>query len=71
VADTVLPNVLRFTPGTTARWDPWHDIQNGKGLFEQSSDSFNMLALNDDVSTGLSQPGAIADYFPYLAPPLD
>ena len=70
VADTVLPNVLRYTPGTTAQWDPWHGIRNGKGLFEQSSDSFNMLVLNDDVSTGLTQPGAITDHFPYLAEPL-
>ena len=70
VADTVLPNVLRYTPGTTARWDPWHGIRNGKGLFEQSSDSFNMLVLNDDVSTRLTQAGAITDFFPYLAEPL-
>lgn len=70
VADTVLPNVLRFTPGTTARWDPWHGIQNGKGLFEQSSDNFNMLVLNDDVSTRLKQAGDISPYFPYLAEPV-
>ena len=71
VADTVLPNVLRYTPGTTARWDPWHGIQNGKGLFEQSSDNFNMLVLNDGTATtGLKQAGAITPYFPYLAEPL-
>jgi hypothetical protein len=71
VADTILPNVLRFTPGTTARWDPWHGIQNGKGLFEQSSDTFNMLVLNDGTaSTGLTQPAQLLDHFPYLAPPL-
>jgi hypothetical protein len=70
VADTMLPNVLRYTPGTTARWDPWHGIQNGKGLLEQSSDSFNQLCLNDDVTTGLTQPGQLLDHFPYLAPPL-
>jgi hypothetical protein len=61
---------LRYTPGTTARWDPWNGIQNGKGLREQSSDSFNMLALNDNVTTGLTQPGKLLDHFPYLAPPL-
>jgi hypothetical protein len=70
VADTVLPNVLRYTPGTIARWDPWNGIRNGKGLFEQSSDSFNVLALNDNVTTGLKQAGAITPYFPYLAEPL-
>jgi hypothetical protein len=71
VADTILPNVLRYTPGTTARWDPWGGIHNGKGLLEQSSDSFNMLALNDGTATtGLTQPAQLLDHFPYLVPPL-
>jgi hypothetical protein len=71
VADTLLPNVLRFTPGTTARWDPWHGIQNGKGLYEQSSDTFNMLVLNDGTaSTHLTQQEQLLDHFPYLVPPL-
>jgi hypothetical protein len=69
VADTLLPNVLRYTPGTTALWDPWHDIRNGKGLFEESSDSFTRMVVNEDFSTGLTQPGPILDYFPYLSEP--
>jgi hypothetical protein len=70
VADTVLPNVLTYTPGDYAEWNPWHGIQSGKGLFEQSSDNFIKLVLNDDISTGLTQPGPILDYFPYLSEPL-
>ena len=69
MADTLLPNVLRYTPGTTALWDPWHGIRNGKGLFEESSDSFTKMVINEDFSTGLTQPGPILDYFPYLSKP--
>lgn len=69
VASVILPNVLTFVPGTNARWDPWHGIKNGKGLFEQSSDSFNQLALNADVSTKLTQEGPILPCFPYLSEP--
>jgi hypothetical protein len=69
VADTLLPNVLRYTPGTTALWDPWHGIRNGKGLFEESSDSFTRMVVNENFSTGLTQPGPILDYFPYLSEP--
>jgi hypothetical protein len=69
VADTVLPNVLTFTPGTNARWDPWHGVKNGKGLYEQAADNFNMLALNQGgiISSGLTQSGPILDCFPYLS----
>jgi hypothetical protein len=69
VADTLLPNVLRYTPGTTALWDPWHGIRNGKGLFEETSDSFTRMVINEHFSTGLTQPGPILDYFPYLSEP--
>ena len=71
VADTLLPNVLRYTPGTTARWDPWHGIRNGKGLFEESSDSFTRMVVNEDFGTGLKQTEQLLDYFPYLSPPRD
>ena len=40
VADTLLPDVLRFTPGTTALWDPWNGIRNGKGLHEELASNF-------------------------------
>ena len=65
----LLPNVLRYTPGTTALWDPWHGIRNGKGLFEETSDSFTRMVINEHFSTGLTQPGPILDYFPYLSEP--
>ena len=70
-ADTLLPNVLRYTPGTTALWDPWKGIRNGKGLFEELASNFARMIINEDFTTKLTQPGQITDYFPYLAPPLD
>jgi hypothetical protein len=33
-ADTLLPNVITFTPGTVAYWEPWFDVSNGKGVIE-------------------------------------
>ncbi len=71
VADTLLPNVLRYTPGTTALWDPWHGIRNGKGLFEESSDSFTRMVINEDFSTRLTQTEKLLDHFPYLVQPPD
>jgi hypothetical protein len=71
VADTLLPNVLRYTPGTTALWDPWNGIRNGKGLFEELASAFARMIVNEDFSTGLTQPGPLLDHFPYLAPPPD
>ena len=71
VADTLLPNVLRFTPGTTALWDPWNGVQNGKGLTEELASNFAKMITNTDFSTGLTQPGDITPYFPYLAEPVD
>jgi hypothetical protein len=61
--------VLTCTPGHPAESNPWHGIKSGKGLFEQSSDSFVKMVLNYDASTGLTQPGPILDYFPYLSEP--
>src|SRR5262249_58957601 len=69
VADTFLPNVLRFTPGTTALWDPWNGIKNGKGLSEELASNFARMVTNTDFTTGLTQQGRLLDYFPYLAPP--
>jgi hypothetical protein len=69
VADTFLPNVLRYTPGTTALWDPWNGVRNGKGLFEELASNFARMVTNTDFTTGLTQPTAITDYFPYLAEP--
>jgi hypothetical protein len=71
VADTLLPDVLRFTPGTTALWDPWNGIKNGKGLSEELASNFARMVTNTDFSTGLTQQGPLLDYFPYLAPPPD
>jgi len=69
VADTFLPNVLRYTPGTTALWDPWNGVRNGKGLFEELASNFARMVTNTDFTTKLTQPGPLLDYFPYLAPP--
>jgi hypothetical protein len=69
VADTLLPNVLRFTPGTNALWDPWHGIQNGKGLYEDAGDNITRMVTNTDFTSGLTQPATLLDYFPYLSPP--
>jgi hypothetical protein len=67
-ADTLLPNVLTFTPGTVALWDPWFDVQNGKGLFEDIASNIIKMIVNQDFSSGL-EPGPLLDYFPYVAPP--
>jgi hypothetical protein len=67
-ADQLLPDVLRFTPGTVALWNPWFDIQNGKGLSEDIASNIIKMVVNQDFSSGL-QPGPLLDYFPYLSPP--
>jgi hypothetical protein len=69
VADILLPNVLRFVPGTNALWDPWQDSLNGKGLVEDAFDNITKLVLNQDFVSGLTQPAKLLDYFPYLSPP--
>jgi hypothetical protein len=67
-ADRLLPNVLTFTPGTVALWDPWFDIHNGKGLAEDIASNIIKMIVNQDFSSGL-EPGPLLDYFPYVAPP--
>jgi hypothetical protein len=71
VADTLLPDVLRYTPGTTALWDPWNGTKNGKGLREELASNFARMVVNSDFSTKLTQTEKLLDYFPYLAPPPD
>ena len=71
-ADTLLPNVLRFTPGTTALWDAWNGVKNGKGLYEELASNFAKVIINQDFSTKLTQTEKFTPYFPYLlAPPPD
>jgi hypothetical protein len=67
-ADTLLPNVITFVPGTIAYWDPWCDLQNGKGIVEDIAGNIIKMVLNQDFSTGL-KPGPVLDYFPYVSPP--
>lgn len=67
-ADALLPNVIGFTPGTVALWDPWYDIQNGKGIVEDIASNIIKMVVNQDFSSGL-EPGPVLDHFPYLAPP--
>jgi hypothetical protein len=69
VADTLLPNVLKFTPGTNALWDPWQGTDNGKGLIEDAADNVTKMVLNQDFTSGLHQPSPLLDYFPYVSPP--
>ena len=64
----LLPNVIAFTPGTVALWDPWFDIQNGKGIIEDIASNIIKMIVNQDFSSGL-EPGPVLDYFPYLSPP--
>ncbi|HEX4725817.1 MAG TPA: DUF4331 family protein [Pseudonocardiaceae bacterium] len=66
-ADTLLPNVITFTPGTVAFWDPWRDVQNGKGVIEDIASNIIKMIVNQDFSSGLA-PGPLLDYFPYLSP---
>jgi hypothetical protein len=67
-ADTLLPNVLTFTPGSVALWDPWLDVANGKGVVEDIASNIIKMVVNQDFSSGL-EPGPLLDYFPYLSPP--
>jgi enamine deaminase RidA (YjgF/YER057c/UK114 family) len=65
----VRPMVVPFIPGTNALWDPWHGSHNGKGLTEDAFDNATKVILNQDFTSGLTQPSSLLDYFPYLAPP--
>jgi Domain of unknown function (DUF4331) len=67
-ADQLLPDVLRFTPGTVGLWDPWHGHQNGKGLSEDVGSNSIKMVVNQDFNSGLKQT-PLLDHFPYLAPP--
>ena len=67
-ADALLPNVLTYTPGTIALWDPWRDLPNGKGASEDIASNIIKMMVNQDFSSGL-RPGPLLDYFPYLSPP--
>ena len=69
VADTILPNVIPFIPGTNALWDPWQGSHNGKGLREDAFDNATKMVLNQDFTSGLTQPSPLLDYFPYVSPP--
>ena len=69
VADVFLPMVIPFIPGTNALWDPWQGSHNGKGLTEDAFDNATKVILNQDFTSGLTQPAKLLDYFPYLAPP--
>jgi hypothetical protein len=52
-ADTLLLNVLTFTPGTVALWDPWYDARNGKGVIEDIASNIIKMIVNQDFSSGL------------------
>jgi hypothetical protein len=69
VADTILPMVLTYIPGTNALWDPWNGADNGKALTEDVGDTMIRMVLNQDFVSGLTQPTPLLDYFPYVSPP--
>jgi len=69
VADTLLPDVLPFTPGTTALWDPWNGVKNGKGLTEELAGNFARMVTNTPFTSKLTQEEQLLPYFPYLLPP--
>ena len=48
---------------------PWQGSHNGKGLTEDAFDNATKVILNQDFTSGLTQPAKLLDYFPYLAPP--
>jgi hypothetical protein len=55
-ADQLLPDVIRFIPGTIANWEPWQGSQNGKGLSEDIASNVIKMIVNQDFSSGL-EPG--------------
>jgi len=67
-ADALLPNVLTFTPGTVADWDPWCGLRNGKGVREDIASNIIKMIVNQDFSSGLKH-GPLLDHFPYLSAP--
>jgi Domain of unknown function (DUF4331) len=67
VADTLLPDVIRFTPGVVADWNPWDGKRNGKGVREDIASNIIKMVINQDFSSGL-KPGPLLDHFPYLSP---
>ncbi|MFD3586023.1 hypothetical protein [Streptomyces sp. NPDC058683] len=67
-ADHLLPNVLSFTPGTVADWDPWCGLHNGKGVREDIASNVIKMIVNQDFSSGLVH-GPLLDHFPYLSEP--
>ncbi|MFJ6893979.1 hypothetical protein [Streptomyces hokutonensis] len=67
-ADALLPNVLTFTPGTVADWDPWCGPRNGKGVREDIASNIIKMIVNQDFSSGLTH-GPLLDHFPYLSEP--
>ena len=69
VADTLLPNVVPFIPGTNALGGPWQGSPRGKGLREGAFDNATKMVLNQDFTSGLIQPSPLLDYFPYVSPP--
>ena len=42
---------------------------NGKGLVEDAFDNVTKMVLNQDFTSGLTQPSPLLDYFPYVSPP--
>jgi Domain of unknown function (DUF4331) len=67
-ADQMLPDVISFTPGHVANWDPWAGDRNGKGVHEDIASNVIQMIINQEFSSGL-KPEPLLDHFPYLSPP--
>ncbi|MGP3978252.1 DUF4331 family protein [Streptomyces sp. 8N114] len=71
VADTLLPDVLRYRVGTSAEWGS--RVRNGKGLTESAPEAIYELVLNRHLEMGLDPSdatGKLLDQFPYLSEPI-
>jgi hypothetical protein len=64
VADTILPNVIPFVPGTHALWDPWQGSHNGKGLHEDAFDNATKWCSTRTSPRGLPSPRRFSTTFP-------
>lgn len=72
VAETLLPDVLPYQPGTKAHFGP--GIRNGRGLRDPSTEVMISVVLGTHVPLGLdasSATGSLRAMFPYLSAPVE
>jgi hypothetical protein len=72
VAETLLPDILPYQPGTKAHFGP--GVRNGRALRDPSAEVMISLVLGTRVPLGLdasSASGSLRATFPYLSAPVD